>query len=149
MSVVFGVDPGKSGAISAIWLIDGLVHANSHKLTETEQDAAEYLQRFDLDRAYAVIEVVHAMPKQGVVSSFKFGQSYGFLRGLLTALKIPFHEVRPQRWQKDMGCLTKGDKNITKAAAQRLWPKLKITHANADSLLIAEWGRRFLHGLPR
>jgi hypothetical protein len=43
-----------------------------------------------------------------------------------------------------MQCLTKGDKNVSKAAAQRLWPKLKITHANADALLIAEYGRQFL-----
>lgn len=143
MSVVFGIDPGKSGAISAIWLSDGEPASFSQKLSETELDAADYFRAFDLQGSFAVIEIVHAMPKQGVSSSFKFGQSYGFLRGLLTALQIRFVEVRPAKWQKDMQCLTKGDKNVTKAAAQRLWPKLKITHANADSLLLAEWGRRF------
>ena len=46
------------------------------------------------------------------------------------------------RWQKYLGCLTKGDKNVSKAKAQELFPDLKITHAIADSLLIAEYGRR-------
>jgi hypothetical protein len=57
-------------------------------------------------------------------------------------LKIPFEEVSPVKWQKVMGCLSKGDKNVTKAAAQRLFPDIKITHAIADALLIAEYGRR-------
>jgi crossover junction endodeoxyribonuclease RuvC len=80
--------------------------------------------------------------KQGVSSTFKFGVAYGFVRGVVVALKIPFHEVSPQKWQKAMGCMTRGDKNVSKAAAQRLFPALKITHAVADALLIAEYGRR-------
>ena len=88
----------------------------------------------------AYIEKVHAMPKQGVASTFKFGMAYGFLRGMLVALGVPFHEVTPQTWQKKMGCLSHGDKNVTKAAAQRLYPNLKISHAIADSLLIARYG---------
>ena len=94
--------------------------------------------------AVATIENVHAMPKQGVTSSFTFGKNFGFLIGLLTACCIPYKFVTPQKWQKGMQCMTKGDKNISKAAAQRLWPKIKITHAIADSLLIAEYGRQFL-----
>lgn len=81
------------------------------------------------------------MPKQGVASSFKFGRSYGFLIGLLTGLRIPYEFVTPQKWQKAMGCLTHGDKNISKAAAQRRWPNEKWTHATADAGLIAEYGR--------
>jgi hypothetical protein len=81
----------------------------------------------------------------GVTSAFTFGQSYGFLRGILAASKIPFIEVSPQKWQREMGCMTKGNKNVTKQAAQQRWPKLKITHANADSLLIAEYARCFLN----
>ncbi len=84
------------------------------------------------------------MPKQGVTSSFTFGKNYGFLIGLLTAIQIPFKFVTPQQWQKGMQCLTKGDKNVSKSAAQRLWPKVKVTHAIADSMLIAEYGRKNL-----
>jgi hypothetical protein len=43
-------------------------------------------------------------------------------------------------WQKSLGCLTHGDKNVSKAAAQRLFPGMKITHATADALLIAYYG---------
>lgn len=142
MSVVFGIDPGQSGAISAIWLSDGKPFLKSHKLNGTEADAREFIESFDLNGAFAVIERVHSMPKQGVSSSFKFGQSYGFLRGLLIGLKVPFSEVTPQQWQKYMCCMTKGDKNISKARAQQLWPHIKFTHANADSMLIAEYGKR-------
>jgi hypothetical protein len=41
-----------------------------------------------------------------------------------------------------MSCLTKGDKNVTKSRAQELFPEVKVTHAIADALLIAEYGRR-------
>jgi hypothetical protein len=38
--------------------------------------------------------------------------------------------------------MTKGDKNVSKRKAQELFPQLKITHATADALLLAEFGRR-------
>jgi hypothetical protein len=78
----------------------------------------------------------------GVVSAFTFGNGYGHLEMALTAAGIPFERVRPQAWQKAMGCMSKGDKNVTKAKAQELFPHLKITHATADACLIAEYGRR-------
>jgi len=142
--IYFGIDPGKSGSISVIWS-DGEPYMVSCNLDQTEADIAGWLFQFDSPTSLAVIEKVHSMPKQGVTSSFSFGQSYGFLRGVLTALKIPFVEISPQKWQKAMGCLTKGNKNVTKQAAQQRWPHLKITHANADSLLIAEYARTVLH----
>jgi hypothetical protein len=60
----------------------------------------------------------------------------------LTAAGIPFERVRPQKWQQAMGCMTKGDKNVSKRRAQELYPQLKITHATADALLIATYGTR-------
>jgi len=113
----------------------------------TEHDIAETLREWSDPTEYdgwggkATIEQVHSMPKQGVASSFKFGRSYGFLLGLLTGLKIPYTMVTPQKWQKALGCLTHGDKNVSKAAAQRRWPTEKWTHAIADAALIAEYGR--------
>ena len=94
----------------------------------------------------AYIEKVHSMPAQGVVSSFKFGRSYGFLRGLLIALKIPFEEVTPQRWQKEF--VTKrtktesrtDHKNKLKGKAQQLFPQIKVTLAIADAMLIGQYG---------
>ena len=93
-------------------------------------------------QCFAYLEKVHAMPKQGVSSTFKFGLNYGFLIGCLTALRIPFEFVTPNTWQKALSCQSKGDKNVTKAKAQQLFPHLKIIHTIADALLIAEYGRR-------
>lgn len=139
--IYFGIDPGKSGAISAIW-DDGQPFVSSCKLSDTEADIVDWLRGFDLTDAMATIERVSSSPQMGVVSSFTFGRSYGFLRGLLTGLKIPYEEVAPVTWQKVMNARSKGNKNITKERAQQLWPHLKITHANADSLLLAEYCRR-------
>lgn len=58
---------------------------------------------------YAVLEQVNAMPKQGVSSSFKFGQNYGELHGILLALNIPFVRMRPAIW-KDLVELPRPEK---------------------------------------
>jgi hypothetical protein len=136
----FGVDPGLSGAIA---VVDGRDYWEFVKNSETESDVMTWLSEVgDGQSKFAYIERVHSMPKQGVASSFKFGQSYGFLRGLLIACGIPFEEVSPVKWQTAMGCRSGGDKNVTKARAQQLFPDVKVTHANADALLLAEYCRR-------
>jgi hypothetical protein len=139
----FGIDPGCSGAVSTLDK-EGKPVGGSFKLSETMLDVVEYFEKFDLKDSYAVIEAVHSMPKQGVASTFTFGKSFGQCLGILSALRIPFILVSPVKWQTAMNCRTKGDKNVSKAAAQRLWPTVKISHANADSLLLAEYGRTIL-----
>ena len=140
---VIGIDPGASGGI--VCIADGGVARilSVHKMPETERDIVELLETWKRPR-FAFLEKVGAMPGNGVAGMFKFGRSYGFLRGVLTALAIPFEDVTPQKWQAEMRCMSKGDKNVTKAAAQRLWPDVKWTHATADAALIAEYGRRHL-----
>lgn len=134
-----GIDPGKSGGIAIITPGGGTY---AHKMPETDRDLLDLLSEFSADDNRAVLEQVHAMPGQGVTSTFTFGRGYGKLEMALCAALIPFETVTPQKWQKLMGCLTKGDKNVSKAAAQRLFPHLKVTHAIADALLIAEYCRR-------
>jgi hypothetical protein len=138
--IYFGIDPGVSGSVSAIW-DDGVPFMSCGRFDWTEHDIVDWFRQFDLEKSKAVIERVHAMPKQGVSSTFRFGTSYGFLRGVLVSLRIPFKDQTPGKWQTEMKCRSKGDKNVTKAAAQRLWPEYKITHRNADSLLLAEYAR--------
>lgn len=142
MKLFIGVDPGASGAIAALDENGDVVHVI--RLSETEREVADIFGRLigPAGSPFAYIERVHAMPKQGVVSSFKFGQSYGFLRGILSASMVPFEEVTPQKWQGAMGCRTKGDKNISKQKAGQLFPKMRVFHWNADALLIAEYCRR-------
>lgn len=142
-----GLDPGKSGAIARIFDHLPPTPGDVVKLDGTEHDVAEFLRGCEGVECTAILERVNAMPKQGVSSTFKFGTSYGFLRGLLVGMKIPFSEVSPVVWQKAMGCRSGGDKNVTKSRAQQLFPSLKITHANADALLLADFARRTHHAM--
>lgn len=139
--LIIGIDPGASGGIA--WHTDGGM--DCCKMPETERDVWHALQTLVVSsdgKRKAYIEKVHSSPQQGVTSAFTFGRGYGFLRGCLIALEIPFEEVTPQKWQSAMGCMTKGKKNVSKSRAQQLWPGITITHAVADALLICEHGRR-------
>ena len=143
--VTIGIDVGANGAIA--W-IDERGKSCVEKMPDTLQDLWELVVSISLNagtgglgvRAY--LEAVSSSPQMGVVSSFSFGRGYGNLEMALTAAGIPFERVRPQVWQKAMGCMTKGNKNISKAKAQELFPDKKIIHATADALLIALYGSR-------
>ena len=143
---IIGVDPGANGGIA--WITDG--KACVEKMPDTLQDLWDLIRditnhpRSSLDgRKYkAYIEQVSSSPQMGVVSAFSFGRGYGNLEMALTAAGISFERVRPQVWQKALGCMTKGDKNVSKRKAQELFPGRKITHATADALLIAHYGTR-------
>ena len=143
MKYFMGLDPGKSGGIALI-SEDG-EQAIAQKVTDSERDLWLFFKEYSSEVQFAKLELVHSSPQMGVRSAFSFG-SYGFLRGILIASEIPFDEVRPQKWMKHLSCLTGGDKNVTKRKAQQLFPKLKITHAVADALLIAEYCRQIRLG---
>lgn len=148
-----GIDPGTSGAMSVICEIGGSVSVEFIKNDATERDLSDWLMDLNSANGYAVIEKVNAMPglpgknggprrRMGATGAFTFGRSYGFLRGLLIASKISFDEVLPAKWQGFLGCRTGGDKRVSKAKAQQLFPRVKVTNYNADSLLLAEYARR-------
>jgi len=140
--ITIGIDPGKNGGIA---VIDEKGDAYADKMPETLQDLFELLNSYSVGydgNCQAFIEQVHSSPQMGVKSAFTFGNGFGHLEMALTACGIPFERIRPQAWQKALGCMTKGDKNVSKRRAQELFPTLKITHSTADALLIAEYGRR-------
>jgi hypothetical protein len=137
--MILGIDPGLSGA-AAVLRPDGSVFYLTPYSKTTPHDLVVALGEPGITKAY--IESVHSMPAQGVASTFKFGENYGLWQGILTAIGIPFERVYPLKWQTALGCKTGGNKNISKARAQELFPKVKVTHAIADALLIAEYGRR-------
>lgn len=142
LTMWIGIDPGQSGGIAIIEETSCGVLVMSQKLKTTEADVSEFLAAFSGNAKFCLIEKVGATPQMGVCSAFTFGRSYGFLIGLLTAHKVPYEFVTPQKWQKAMGCMTGGDKNVSKSAAQRLFPSVRFTHANADATLLAEHCRR-------
>ena len=149
--IYLGIDPGAKGAAVAIIL--GKISDICRFDKTTESEVSDFLLNLAWGDVFCMIEKLQPMPAflgkegsgmRGSISSFKVGQSYGFLRGLLTAHGIPFEEVRAQDWQKAMGCRSKGDKRITRARAQQLFPSEKVIHVTADAMLIAEYCRRTL-----
>lgn len=147
---VIGIDPGKSGGIA--WCNAGYMQA--WPMPKTEQDIFSLLRDMKFDDSICFIEKLGPRPitiKGRTVRSpsneWKLATHYGFLRGCLVSLKIPFEEVPPSKWQKALGCLSKGDKNIPKQKAQQLFPDLKITLKTADAVLLCEYGRRIQAGL--
>ena len=138
---IAGIDPGKTGGISLLTKKDGICVA-SVKMPETEKEVVEFLLEYRRGISFVMIEKLQPMFKTSKVAMFKLGMNYGMLKGILTALELRWDEARPQEWQAAMKCLTKGNKNVSRAKAQRLFPNVYVTHANADSLLIAEHARR-------
>lgn len=145
--IVLGIDPGKSGGLVCIrdGAVAGIAPAASSLadlwalirwvLVSVDEQHGETIQR-------AYLEKVASSPQMGVKSAFTFGQGYGHLEMALTAAGVSFERVTPSVWQRSLGCLTKGDKNITKRKAQELFPGHKWTHKTADAALIAYYGWR-------
>ena len=120
-----GIDPGQSGGIA---VISEIGEAWLERMPQTERDTSDAVTMWtNQDNVgtsiQALIERVHSMPKQGVSSTFKFGQNYGFLRACLIGARIPFQEITAAQWQGKLRCRTGGKKNVTKQLAQQ-FPEL-------------------------
>ena len=152
LMVILGIDPGLSGALAfitpsgfSVFDIPTLkARARGREVNWSEiarhLDAAGHID-------HAVIELVGAMPGQGVSSMFKFGYVCGGLRGLVAAHFIPLTLVSPRQWKKDMA--VPAEKDGARARASELYPNTpffdrKKDHNRAEAVLIALWGRRNL-----
>jgi hypothetical protein len=144
--IFIGIDNGSSGGIAAL-REDGTVY----RVDPMPPTDVEILHLFETlmaeERAVAVLEHAQAFPKMGVCSAFNYGRGYGAMQMALHAAGIPFDRVTPRKWQAAIGCLTGGDKNVSKRRAQQLFPGITVTHATADALLIAEHCRRRERGI--
>lgn len=150
--MILGIDPGKNGAM-VLLTEDALVVDVLYGL-EYIQASLHFLKEYQSQGLFAFVEKAQAMPKNGAVSMFNYGQGFGEILGMLYALSIPFWLVPPRQWTKEMFAGTGGNlkpKQRAALAAQRLFPKLdlrpsercKKPHEGAvDGLLIAEFGRR-------
>ena len=129
MAHILGVDPGATGALAlydrdlnALAVVDmpnALVRvgkARRRQISETWLAAA--IATLAPDCAW--IERVHALPRQGVTSSFSFGVAYGLVRGVLAALQVPVHLVTPNEWKRALRLGS--DKNEARLIAARLFP---------------------------
>jgi len=156
--ISIGVDPGGStGCICAKFVSEGKEDYQYLRFKDaTITDMYLFLRRtkkmsvVSSGKLFCVLEKVHSMPGQGVSSSFKFGVNYGTLLGLLTALKIPFQEVSPAKWTKDMGKQKRAgedkadSKKRRRAEAEALYPHIKFVNDKVDAHWLAIYAERLI-----
>lgn len=155
MSYIIGIDPGASGAIAILDADTGkLVDVIDMPTTElkvggkTKHRVSPVFLQAELqlyaDDARAVVELVGAMPGQGVTSMFAFGEALGIVRGVLAGMKVPVDLVPPAKWKRDLK-LNPG-KDGARSMAANLWPdkaelfKRVKDDGRAEAALIAHWG---------
>ena len=146
-----GIDPGKTGAIAVIDKNDNVLYCELY--VDFIKDINSLLIKLGSDNK-ACIEKVHAMPKQGVCSVFTFGENFGFHKGFLTRSQIPYEEVTPKTWQKELIPGVAAIKNRKERKIKiveycmKKFPtvdfSLKKYQDKADALCIALYGKRFL-----
>ena len=143
--IFIGIDPGKTGGISIL----SQLPIDIFKMPATEADIVKVFQGCLRGTVMpkAIIEAQHAFPGMGAKPQWTFAQHYGFIRGVLVTLGIPFIEVSPQKWMAYFGFkrLPNEDKKKHKIRilqkAQNLFPNSSVTLQTADSLMIAEYLR--------
>jgi crossover junction endodeoxyribonuclease RuvC len=150
-----GCDPGISGAFALLGenldFIDAfatpvmLLGKNKHQVNAAElaKNIVEWRREYGNFTVY--LENVHTMPGQGVVSSGNFMESVGVVKGILSALQMPFILVTPASWKKRAGLLGK-EKDAARTLAQQLYPQAALAHKKdiglADAILIARYGKK-------
>lgn len=149
--LIIGIDPGKNGGLAL--MSESFIVIESRKMSETCVDLRDTIEDYKMQGAeVAYLEQVHAMPTDGKVGLFSFGQGFGRLQQVLADSRLRTVEVSPGTWQKALGLTKKkGDtsdhKKALKARAQQLFPDIKVTNYNQDALLIAYYGLKKENGL--
>lgn len=146
MKRYIGIDPGKTGAAACLTFEDSVELSVdyicfNHRET-TNKKVLSLLTNEWAGARQCVLEKVHSSPQMGVASSFTFGKTAGAIEVLVDlAYPLVWTYVSPQKWQRKLGCMTKGNKNITRYLAKALFSEMRdqVTHRNADALLIATY----------
>ena len=153
--LIIGIDPGISGSIcffedgKIIEVIEMPVMTEGKKNKKQVNGAQiynEFLKRINTKNyeIRVVIEQVSAMPGQGVTSMFNFGQSYGILKGICSAMQLPMFFVRPAKWKKYFN-LINSQKDASRTRAIEIFPYFstqlskKKDSNKADAILIASF----------
>ena len=154
--IIFGIDPGVSGAISILenkkvieifdmpTMIDGKKNKKQVNGSQVTNIIKERLNKDKDKEIIVVVEHVNAMPGQGVTSMFNFGQSFGVIKGICSALSLPIYFVRPTKWKKHFN-LIKTNKEASRTKAIEVYPEIssklsrKKDSNKADAILIARY----------
>ena len=152
--IIFGIDPGISGAISIlenkkileVLEMPTMIDWKKNKKQVNGSQVTNIIKgRLNIDKEIAVVvEHVNAMPGQGVTSMFNFGQSFGVIKGICSALSLPIYFVRPMKWKKYFN-LIKTNKDASRTKVIEIYPKIssqlsrKKDSNKAAAILIARY----------
>jgi crossover junction endodeoxyribonuclease RuvC len=107
-------------------------------------EISDRIKKLDKKDIKVIIEQVSAMPGQGVTSMFNFGQSFGILKGICSAMQLPMYFVRPAKWKKYFN-LINSEKDASRTKAIEIFPYFsghlskKKDCNKADAILIASF----------
>jgi len=152
--LIIGIDPGISGSICFLedgrildvlempTMAEGKKNKKQVNGSQIYNEILNKINKIQKQDVRVVIEQVSAMPGQGVTSMFNFGQSFGILKGICSAMQLPMYFVRPAKWKKYFG-LINSEKDASRTKAIEMFPYFssylsKKKDANkADAILIA------------
>ena len=154
--LIIGIDPGISGSICFFengkildvvempTMIDGKKNKRQVNGAQIFNEISKRIGKIEKENLKVVIEQVSAMPGQGVTSMFNFGQSFGILKGVCSAMQLPMYFVRPAKWKKYFG-LINSEKDASRTRAIEMFPYFssnlskKKDSNKADAILIASF----------
>ena len=154
--LIIGIDPGISGSICFFengkiidvvempTMIDGKKNKRQVNGAQIFNEISKRISKIERGNLRVVIEQVSAMPGQGVTSMFNFGQSFGILKGICSAMQLPMYFVRPAKWKKYFG-LINSEKDASRTRAIEMFPYFsshlskKKDSNKADAILIASF----------
>ena len=154
--LIIGIDPGISGSICFLdngkildeiempIMTDGKKNKKQVNGSQVYNEITKIIKQFEKNQIRVVIEHVSAMPGQGVTSMFNFGQSFGILKGICTAMQLSMYFVRPAKWKKYFNLLN-SEKDASRTRAIEIFPYFssqlsrKKDSNKADAILIASF----------
>ena len=154
--LIIGIDPGISGSICFFengkiidvvempTMTEGKKNKRQVNGAQVYNEILKRINKSEKHNVRVVIEQVSAMPGQGVTSMFNFGQSFGILKGICSAMQLPVYFVRPAKWKKYFG-LINSEKDASRTKAIEMFPYFssqlskKKDSNKADAILIASF----------
>ena len=154
--LIIGIDPGitgsicffKDGKIIDVVEMPNMAEGKKNKRqvngAQIYNEITSRIKNIEKKDIKVVIEQVSAMPGQGVTSMFNFGQSFGVLKGMCSAMQLPMYFVRPAKWKKYFN-LINSEKDASRTKAIQIFPYIsaqlsrKKDANKADAILIASF----------
>ncbi len=154
--LIIGIDPGISGSICFFengkildvvdmpTMTEGKKNKKQVNGSQVYNEISKRIKEIDKKNIRVIIEQVAAMPGQGVTSMFNFGQSFGILKGICSAMQLSMYFIRPTKWKKYYN-LINSEKDASRTKAIEIFPYFSSNLAKkkdlnkADAILIANY----------